>query len=99
MFEPVTITRSSSVTPDVGVSCPNVFVAETIKHPNIAMTALQEDFDSGDTFISDPNGSDGRDYTEFHQALQRQSEMVCSNTECCSEEAMRPFGRSCLKRS
>src|SRR5262245_19132292 len=71
MFEPVTITRSTSITPEAAVSCANVFASRPIKHPSPAMTAAPKKFDLWEAFISDPSGSGERDYTELSQNLQR----------------------------
>src|SRR5215471_14184686 len=65
MFEPVTITRSTSMTPDAAVSCANVFASRPTKHPSAAISAAPQDLGLGGAFISDPYGSDERDYTDF----------------------------------
>src|SRR6266403_149273 len=73
MFEPVTITRSISVTPDAVVSWANAFGAKTVRPPTLAMRATRRHFPSNEAFISDPSWPDESDYTDFCGNLQCQS--------------------------
>src|SRR6266404_785449 len=62
MFEPVTITRSTSVTAGAVLSWVSASAVEITKHPAAAKTATRQYFGSSRVFIPDPNGPDERDY-------------------------------------
>src|SRR5205807_8288746 len=56
IFEPVTITRSTSATPEVPAPCANTFPTNSRQPPTLAAKATRTDPELISALISDPNG-------------------------------------------